>query len=233
MKKNNLKYKVSFELELKRNPYKGCYIALEGTDGSGKTTQVEELANYYRTKGNDVVTTREPRKEGIIGDLVHQVLLGEEKFPSLALQYLFTTDRVLNHEQVIKPALEKGAIVISDRCFWSGIVYGVLDRMKENYDTKSTDYLLIAHSILSFYHQFIIPDFTFYLKIPLDVSLGRIANERKQAKEIYEDEDQIKKVIQGYDELFTRFKQEIITVDGTRPIKEVTDAMALQIGDRI
>lgn len=228
-----MKYKVEFELELKKNPYKGCYIAIEGTEGSGKTTQVQRLKEHYESLGKEVIVTREPRKEGIIGDLVHDVLLGDKKFPAKALQYLFTTDRVLNHEEVIVPALKEGKIVISDRVFWSGIVYGILDRMGDKYDPKSADYLLVAHSILSFYHQFIIPDFTFYLKIPLDVSLKRLENERKQAKEIYEDEDKIKKIIQGYDELFNRFKEEITVVDGTKPIDKVTSEIIEKIGDRI
>lgn len=228
-----MKYKVEFDLELRKNPYKGCYIALEGTEASGKTTQVEKLKEYFESKGRVVVTTREPRKEGIIGDLVHEVLKGNEKFPSLALQYLFTTDRVLNHEDVIKPALEAGKVVISDRVFWSGIVYGILDRMGEDYDTKTADYLLIAHSILSAYHQFIIPDFTFYLRIPLDVSLKRLKNERKQEKEIYEDEDKIRKVIEGYDALFERFKDEIITVDGTKSVEDVTSEITTKVGDRV
>ncbi len=220
-----MKYKINFEMELKKNPFKGLYIALEGTEASGKTTQVQELRKYFESKGREVVTTREPRKKGTIGDLVHKILLGETKFPALALQYLFTTDRVLNHEEIIKPALEAGKIVISDRCFWSAIVYGVLDRMGDKYDVKTEDYLLVAHSILSFYHQFIIPDFTFYLHIPLEISMERLKNERKQAKEIYEDEYKIRKVIEGYDGLFRRFKKEVTFVDGTKSIPEVTRQM--------
>ena len=85
-----MKYPVNFEIELKKNAYDGLYIALEGIDGSGKTTQVEHLAEYFRKQGREVVTTREPRKVGFIGDLVHKVLLGEVKLPATSLQYLFS-----------------------------------------------------------------------------------------------------------------------------------------------
>lgn len=224
-----MKYHVEFDLELRKNPYKGLYIGLEGTEASGKTTQVGELKKYFESKGKVVVTTREPRKEGIIGDLVHQILLGKKKIPEKAFQYLFTADRVLNHEEVVEPALREGKVVLSDRVFWSGIVYGILDRMGEDYDVKSADYLLIAHSILSFYHQFIIPDFTFYLKIPLGVSLKRLENERKQAKEIYEDSEKIRKVIEGYDIIFERFKEAIIVIDGEKSIEQVTAQMIKKI----
>lgn len=217
-----MKYHVEFDIDLKRNEEKGLYIALEGIDGSGKTTQAIELKKYFESKGKEVVTTREPRKEGVIGELVHQILLGDRKFSPKAFQYLFTTDRVLNQEEIVLPALKRGAVVISDRAFWSGIVYGILDRMEDEYDVKSENYFLIAHSILSFYHQFTSPDFTFYLRIPLDVSMQRIKEERRHRPEIYENRDKLKKVIEGYDTLFERFKSEIHIVDGTKSIGEVT-----------
>jgi dTMP kinase len=166
-----MKYHIEFDLELKKNPYKGLYVALEGTEASGKTTQAERLKEYFESKGKQVVTTREPRKEGIIGDIVHQVLKGELKMDSLAFQYLFSTDRVLNHREVVVPALESGKVVISDRSFWSAIVYGVLDKTEGEYKKETIDQLLVAQSILSFYHQFIVPDYTFFLKIPLNLSI--------------------------------------------------------------
>lgn len=224
-----MKYKVNFEIELLKNPYEGLYIALEGTEASGKTTQVQKLKKYFEEKGREVVLTREPRKEGLIGDMVHEVLKGDRPFPSVALQYLFTTDRVLNHEEVVKPALKAGKVVISDRSFWSAVVYGILDRMGQDYDVESADYILVAQSVLSFYHQFIVPDLIFYLKIPLEVSLKRLQNERKQAKEIYEDEDKIKKVIEGYDAIYERFKDEFVLIDGSLSMDEVTKQMIKNI----
>src|SRR6185369_16070511 len=106
MKKDNLTYNVSFDLTFFRNPYpNSLYIALEGTDGSGKTTQVEELTQYFKSQGREVLAMREPRKDGLIGDLISQILLGKKDFPPTALQYLLTTDRVLNQEEFTKPAL--------------------------------------------------------------------------------------------------------------------------------
>jgi dTMP kinase len=219
-----MKYKIDFEIDLKRNSYKGLYLALEGTEASGKTTQVKELAKYFESKGKKVVNTREPRKEGLIGDLVHQILNGKIKMNPVGFQYLFAADRVLNHEDIVIPALKRGDIVISDRSFWSALVYGILDKSEE-YSKGRIDELVVAYSILSFYHQFIVPDFTFYLKIPLAVSLGRLKNERNQAKEIYEEKEKIERVIKGYDFIFDQFKKEISVIDGTRSIKEVTSSM--------
>ena len=220
-----MKYPVNFELELRKNPYSGKYIALEGIDGSGKTTQVEKLAEYYRNKGNEVILTREPRKEGIIGDLVHKVLTGKEKIPTVAIQYLFSADRAAHHQELIIPSLKAGKVVISDRCFWSAIVYGILDRTGGNYDKSDADLLLITQSILSVYHQFIVPDITFYLKISVKESLRRL-EEKEDMKEIYEKEELIEKVYTGYDYLRDRFPNEITEINGEGPVETVTKLMS-------
>lgn len=224
----DMKYHVELDIELKKNPYKGAYIALEGIDGSGKSTQVKKLADYFRKKGKKVLQIREPRKTGIIGDIVQKVLTGEVKMSPTALQYLFSTDRMLNQEEVIIPALKRGDVVISDRCFWSAIVYGILDRTKGKYDYESADFMLIAHSLLSMYHQFIVPDYTFYLEISLATALSRL-KKKDDIKEIYEDKEKLKKVIEGYDWLSKKFNQEIITVDGEGPVGEVMERIIARL----
>jgi dTMP kinase len=223
-----MKYHVELDIELKRNPYKGKYIAIEGIDGSGKTTQVEKIVDYFRSKGKTVIQTREPRKTGVIGEIAQKVLNGKLKMSRLALQYLFATDRVLSQEEVIIPALKRGDIVVSDRCFWSAIVYGILDRTGGKYDYKQADFMLIVYSILSMYHRFIVPDYTFYLKNSLNTVLPRIKS-KNDVKEIYEDREKLKKVIEGYDWLSTKFVKEIITVDGEKPVEKVSKEIVSKI----
>jgi dTMP kinase len=223
-----MRYRVGFDIELNKNFYKGKYIAIEGVDGSGKSTQTAKLSEYFRSQGKKIIHIREPRKEGIIGDIIQKVLIGEIKLSTVAIQYLFSTDRVLNQEEVIVPNLKKGNIVISDRCFWSAIVYGILDKTRGQYNLKEADHILIAHSILSMYHQFIVPDYTFYLKVPLNTAISRI-EKKDDAKEIYEDKEKIEKVIQGYNWLSTKFAKEIVTIDGERPVKKVTEEIISKI----
>lgn len=217
-----MKYPVNFEIDLKKNTYGGLYIALEGIDGCGKTTQVQELSSYFKKMGKEVVVTREPRKQGLIGDLVYKVLTGEVQVPAVSLQYLFSADRSIHHEELVLPSLRAGKVVISDRCFWSAIVYGILDRTGGVYDKSDADLLLISQSILSMYHQFTVPDYTFYLKISLKESMQRL-RAKKDIKEIYEDEDKIAKVLTGYDYLKDRFTEEITVIDGKRPVEKVTE----------
>jgi dTMP kinase len=216
-----MKYHVEFDVELRRNNYGGLYVALEGVDGSGKTTQQQRLKDYFKEKGREVVCTREPRKqEGIIGDLIQKILQGKTKIPPVAFQYLFTADREMHHEELVIPALKEGKVVITDRCFWSAIPYGLLDR-KSDIDEGSIDYMLAAQGILSMYHRFVVPDYTFYLDIPLDVAMTRIDAEGGVG-EIYEEKDKLGKVINGYRWLLKEFEREFVVIDGAQSVDEVT-----------
>lgn len=219
---------MEFDIDFRRNPYKGLYIAVEGIDGSGKTTQVEELRKYFRKQGREVVCTREPRKkDGMIADLVQKILHGKTKIPPVAFQYLFSADREMHHEELVIPSLEKGKVVISDRCFWSSVPYGLLDRVKRGSGRKSgldkntIEYLLASQCILSMYHEFIVPDITFYLDIPLNVAVERI-NRINQQREIYEEKGKLEKIIGGYEWLIREFPKEFIVIEGTRSVEEVT-----------
>lgn len=216
-----MRVKINLDLELKKNEYKGLYIVLEGIDGSGKSTQVARLANYFKKKGRRVIVTREPRKEGVIGDLVSKVLTGKVKLPSESFQYLFSADRAANHAELIIPELKRGSVVISDRNFFSALVYGILDKTSGKYDARDLNLLLVSQSILSMYHQFTLPDYTFYLKISLPESLSRLSS-KSDEKEIYEDRDKLKKLIEGYEFLKAKFPKEIIEINGEQSVEKVT-----------
>lgn len=217
-----MKYHVEFDIDFKRNDSKGLYIALEGIDGSGKTTQIEKLYEYFSSKGREVVKTREPRKEdGLIAELIQKILLGKTKIPPVAFQYLFSADREIHHEELILPSLKSGKVVLTDRCFWSAIPYGIMDR-GGSLDENTAEYMLAAQSILSLYHQFTIPDLTIYLDIPLNVAMKRIEEEDGK-KEIYEDRNILEKTIKGYEWLLKKFPEEFKVVDATKSVESVTE----------
>jgi len=228
MKRSDMKYHIEFDVDFLRNTYGGLYVVLEGIDGSGKTTQVEELTKYFESQGKQVVRTREPRKdEGLIGELIQKILHGKSKIPPVAFQYLFSADREMHHEELIIPSLREGKVVISDRCFWSAIPYGLLDRRAE-LDRNSMEYLLAAQSILSMYHQFIVPDHTFFLDIPLDVAMKRIRGKGEE-KEIYEERSKLEKIVNGYDWLLKEFPKEFKVIEGTREVKDITEEIVARI----
>lgn len=215
-----MSYKVNFDLELKKNEYGGLYIAFEGIDGSGKTTQLDYLYQYFEDQGKDVVKVKEPTREGPIGELIHKVLQKKIIVPRVAFQYLLAADRQVQLETTIIPALKEGKIVISDRCFWSSIPYGLAD--VSGYNSK--DVKLVALSILSMYHQFVKPDFVFYLDISVDVAVKRLSQTDK-TQEIYEKKSELGKIYKGYQLLLEEFGKEIIVVDGTKEVGKITESI--------
>lgn len=226
-----MKYHLDFDIDFKRNPHKGKYIVLEGIDGSGKTTQIEKLYEYFTSQGKEVVRTREPRKdEGLIGELIQKILNGKTKVPAVAIQYLFSADRGMHHEELILPALRDGKIVISDRCFWSAVPYGVLD-LEEDFNDNTAKYILVSQSILSMYHQFTAPDLTFYLDIPVERAMDRLSK-KSHDKEIYEEEKKILKAKEGYDWLLNEFPEEFVVVDGVQQVDLVTKDIIEKISSK-
>jgi dTMP kinase len=102
----------------------GFFIALEGGDGAGKSTQVQALANWIRDKGHEVVVTREPGATAV-GKRLRSILLdvsGAGLSPR-AEALLYAADRAEHVDSVVRPALERGAVVISDRYIDSSVAY--------------------------------------------------------------------------------------------------------------
>ncbi|MFE7748681.1 dTMP kinase [Streptomyces sp. NPDC057428] len=102
----------------------GFFLVLEGGDGAGKSTQVEALASWIRAKGHDVVVTREPGATPI-GKRLRSILLDVSSagLSNRAEALLYAADRAEHVDSVVRPALERGAIVISDRYIDSSVAY--------------------------------------------------------------------------------------------------------------
>ncbi|MBP7832996.1 MAG: dTMP kinase [Candidatus Levybacteria bacterium] len=213
-------YNVNFDIELKKNSYPGLYIALEGIDGSGKTTQVELLAKEFEKSGKTVIRTHEPRRDGVIGDLVQNVLKEEVSIPEIAVQYLFAAQRAVHLEEVIIPGLQSGAVIISDRCFWSSIPYGMLDRFESGRE-ESPDQMLSALSILSMYHEFIAPDISVLLDVSVETASKRLGELGRKA-ELYEKAEKLNKIKNGYEFLMEKFPDALTQIDGDKDVSNVT-----------
>jgi dTMP kinase len=215
-----MKYHIEFDLDLKKNPHNGLYIAVEGVDGSGKSTQIELLQKYFEEKGKTVLKTYEPNYDNVVGKMIQEILQSKISLPSELLQYLYSASRLLHNEEYVYPSLEKGEVVISHRSFWSAIPYGILDASKEDYDYTHAKVIMAAQGILSMYHQFIAPNSTIYLRVPVEVAMERL-EARKRGIELYEKKQKLEKIIKGYEWLVNEFPSEIIVVDSTQSIEEI------------
>ena len=102
------------------------YIVFEGIVGSGKTTQVQKLVEYFRQSGKIVTQVREPGSTPIAEDIRHLAQgkdWEDEPMHPLTNTYLYAAARAQTLHTVVVPALDAGHIVISDRCFLSSCAY--------------------------------------------------------------------------------------------------------------
>jgi len=165
---------------------RGLLIALEGVDGSGKTTQAEMLAASLEKDGHQVVLTREPTN-GPTGQKLLAYLAGPSRHMSPAEELqLFMEDRREHVDQVIKPALKQGKVVITDRYYYSSVAYqGSLG--------------LDPNDILAANEAFAPrPDLVFLLDLPVTEALARLAKKGKAARQVNESFSYLRQVAASY-----------------------------------
>lgn len=213
-----MKQHVSFDLDFRRNEFPGKFIVLEGIEASGKTTQVRKLGEKFP----DAVLTKNPT-ESQIGKLIrNEVLGGHSSIPPVAYQYLFAADREIQQEEIIG-YLKEGKTVISDRYFWSSVAYGIADREEMDYEDWE-NVSLVAFSILSMYHQFVLPDLTIYLDISLEESLRRMEGSAKHT-EIYDNHEMNVKIKKGYKWLLEKFPEEFKVISAEKSEEKLTEEL--------
>lgn len=148
---------------------KGCFITFEGADGCGKTTQSELVKKYLEEKGFDVIWTREPGSAGL-GKKIRELLLHYDgEVAPMCEAFLFLADRAQHIEQLIKPAVESGKIVVCDRHTDSTLAYQGYGRGK---DLQELEYLnnLATGDIK--------PDLTFVFDVSTEVAQTRVGSEK-------------------------------------------------------
>jgi len=165
---------------------RGLLIALEGIDGCGKSTLAGLLAAVLEKQGREVVLTREPTS-GITGQTLRRYLSGSSRHlsPEEELQ-LFVADRREHVDQIIRPALEAGKIVITDRYYYSSVAYqGALG--------------LDPNRILALNESFAPrPDLVFVLNLPVLVAMKRLARKGKEGLQVSESPGYLKQVAAIY-----------------------------------
>lgn len=149
---------------------KGKFIVIEGADACGKSTHAKLLAEYLKKKGDDVVTTQEPTK-GLIGHTIRTILSGEVKVSPAALTLLFTADRAEHVDNLLKPALEAGKTIISDRYYYSTVAYQSVQGVDEHW----------ISDLNSFVPE---PDLVIILEIKSEEAMARISDRRKEVFEV-------------------------------------------------
>jgi dTMP kinase len=195
------------------------FITFEGVDGSGKTTQVALLADALREEGRDVVATREPGGTPA-GERIRELLLEGGEIAPWTEAALFAAARAQLVDEVIRPALARGADVICDRYIDSSLAYqGIARGLGVE---RVLELNLLATSGL-------LPDRTFFLAIPPEDTAGRKDAEPDRIER--EGEEFAAIVDQGYRELAAIFAKRVVTIDATMPASDISREVRGQLRD--
>src|SRR5437762_2587726 len=200
---------------------RGRFITFEGLDGTGKSTQLNLLAEHLRKKGFPVVTTREPGGTPI-GQRIRSILLDSRTagLSALAEMGLMFADRAQDIERVILPALEQGKFVLCDRYTDSSEAYQGYGR------GLGSETVLAMHKLLC---RDLWPDLTILLQFGLESSIARARsrNQRQieteqQDENRFEQEDRefYNRVAHGYSQIAKREAHRVVVITATGSIEE-------------
>jgi dTMP kinase len=185
------------------------FVTFEGVDGSGKSTQAELLARALRERRREVVATREPGGTEL-GERIRTLLLDGDAMGPWAEAALFAAARAELAVRVIRPALERGADVVSDRYVDSSLVYQGVGRGLGIEPVLELNRLAIAD---------LLPDRTFVLVVDPDDADARLAGKRDRIER--EDGDFRSAIADGYARLAELFPDRVRALDGSLPASEL------------
>lgn len=193
---------------------KGLFITFEGGEGSGKTTIIKQLLERLETLNQEYVLTREPGGCEIseqIRDIILDV--NNTMINKRTEALLYAASRAQHVEEVLRPALDNGKLVICDRYVDSSIIYQGYAR-----DNKIED----VWSINNFAIDNIKPDITLFFDIKPEAAFARLKEHSRDMNRLdLEDMKFHNKVYEAYLELCKQ--DHFITIDATRTIEEITD----------
>lgn len=199
----------------------GLFITMEGTDGAGKTTQINMLRDYLENKGYKVVCTREPGGTPI-SEKIREIILDKNnsEMNKMTEALLYAAARSQHVSEVIRPVLNDGGVVISDRFLDSNLVYqgfarGMGERLIKNINRYAVNDLE--------------PDITFFLKLKPEDGIARKKKQAELDRMENESFNFHQRVYDGYVYLSRKNKGRIKTVDATMSIDDIHKAIVMNV----
>jgi len=193
------------------------FVTFEGLDGSGKSTQVKRLRAALEGDGREVVTAREPGQTEL-GEKIRDLVLHDAGMTPWAEALLYAASRAEVVEEIVRPALERGADVLLDRYLDSSIVYQGIGR------GLGVDEVLEVNLLAT---GGLLPDRTFVLAVDPAASLRRVGSKPDRIER--EDAAFHERVAAGYEQLASLFPERVVVLDGSLD----PDALAAQILDEL
>jgi dTMP kinase len=194
---------------------KNFFIAFEGIDGSGKSTQVKLLTEHLTAAGHKVHVTCEP-SEGPIGKMIRDIFTHKMEADHKTIAGLFVADRLdhlMNKKDGILKKLEEGYIVLTDRYYFSSYAY------QSPY--MDLNWVINANSLSA---ELLRPDLNVYIDITAETSIERIKKGRTST-ELYETLENLQNVRDKYFEVMELLKDEekVMVTDGNRSPELIAD----------
>ncbi|MEY3775776.1 MAG: hypothetical protein RLZZ129_2556 [Verrucomicrobiota bacterium] len=198
----------------------GKLISFEGSEGSGKSTQISLLAAHLQKTGKDVVSTREPGGTEI-GEQIRNIIVHNSKGDEMCAEtelLLFAAARAQLVREVIAPALLAGKYVLSDRFLDSSTVYQGIARKLAADPVAQINRFAVGN---------VMPDVTVVIDVPTEVSLARLKQRTTDLPDRMEREniDFYNHVREGYLLLAKNMPERVILVDGTRTPAQVSQTI--------
>jgi dTMP kinase len=203
-------------MKAKKRWARGLFITLEGPEGSGKSTQIRSLAAALKKAGYAVVQTREPGGTPVAEAIRHTLLLSSSREPIAAETeaLLIFAARAQHVAYLIRPALQRGAIVLCDRFSDSTLTYQGFARGVRLAWLRSTN--AVATNGLK-------PDLTLLLDLPVSVGLTRRRTAHGKPNRLDRESERFHRLVRkGFLTLARQEPRRIIVVDADRPPKNIS-----------
>ena len=200
----------------------GVFIAFEGGEGSGKSTQAKLLKGWFEEEGKEVTLTREPGGS-VLGKGLRKILLANETgvISPRSEALLYAADRAHHVYSVIKPALERGEVVITDRYFDSSIAYQGAGRTLSSSEVAR---------ISRWATESLYPTLTIILDQPAEIGLSRKKNaDRLESESI----DFHNRVRQEYLQLASVDPERYLVIDARKPVADIHIEIVSRIKEMI
>ena len=190
---------------------KGKFIVIEGPDGSGKTTVTKSLLEHYEKLGIKIIHTREPGGTQI-GERIRELLLDPifQEMDPKAEALLYAASRAQHVEEKIRPAIEKGYLVLCERYIFSSLVYQGLSR------ELGVDNILKINNFATLDFE---PDMVIYLDPKDQMTRDRITD--RPLDRLEQEEDFARKVQTNYRILANKMKDSLFIIDASKSPQEV------------
>ena len=200
----------------------GLFITFEGGDGTGKSTQVRLLTQWLAEQGRAVVTTREPGGTEVGIALRDIVLHHRGEVDPRAEALLYAADRAQHIGTLVRPALERGDVVVQDRYIDSSVAYQGAGRVLDAVEIKRISLWATGD---------LIPDLTVLLDLPGDVARARLAKEQKTFDRLENEHDDFhERVRAGFLQLAAAEPHRFLVVDATQDIDQIAHVIRDRVG---